>query len=123
MSTARDRQRTGNAVLTEGAVARIKGELLQGRSPRSLAEASGVGIETIRRISRGETWAWVAPALGAAFTPERSTPLESEAEASAARFLSAHSSLVEAISEEKAKTSEIDSMLDQLKKGDSDESE
>lgn len=55
----RRRQRTSAAILKEHEVARIKWNLLNGLSVRDCAEAYGVAAETIRRISRGETWGWV----------------------------------------------------------------
>lgn len=56
---SRNRQRTGAAVLTEDQVAHIKHRLFTGTPPRSIADEYGVGIETVRRISRGDTWGWV----------------------------------------------------------------
>ena len=51
--------RTGNAALSEGQVAHIKVLLQKGISAREIAQANDVGLETIRRIGRGDTWAWV----------------------------------------------------------------
>jgi transcriptional regulator with XRE-family HTH domain len=51
-------RQTPNAALTESDVGRIKGSRL---SVRELATDYDVSQETIRRIRRGETWAWVEP--------------------------------------------------------------
>jgi hypothetical protein len=51
--------RTGHATLNEQTVALIKARLKQGVSARQLAQVNEVGLETIRRIGRGDTWAWV----------------------------------------------------------------
>lgn len=56
---ARMRKRTAGATLTEPEVRIIKAKLQEGISPRALAGIYQVGIETVRRIDRGETWAWV----------------------------------------------------------------
>jgi len=48
-------------VLTAERVAEIKGELLCGRSSRSIAAEFGVSASTVLAIARGETWAGVAP--------------------------------------------------------------
>ena len=45
-----------NATLTVQQVAVIKLRLQQGMSARVIATAHDVGLETIRRIARGETW-------------------------------------------------------------------
>ena len=53
------RQRTSNAALSDEEVARIKRNLAGGMSPREIAQAYGVGAETIRKIARGDTYHWV----------------------------------------------------------------
>lgn len=60
--TGRYKQRTGNALLTANEVRVIKRKLLDGVSPRQLAETYNVGLETVRRISRGDSWNWLEPA-------------------------------------------------------------
>lgn len=50
-----------NSALTEETVARIKGLLTRGHTPKELGQAYGLATETIRRMGRGETWAWVSP--------------------------------------------------------------
>jgi hypothetical protein len=53
------RKRTAAATLNEREVARIKRLFKEGWTPRQVAEAYLVGIETARRIRREESWAWV----------------------------------------------------------------
>lgn len=55
------RKRTAAATLTEQEVARIKKLFAEGYSPRGIAEAYQVGVETVRRIRRGDSWGWVKP--------------------------------------------------------------
>lgn len=57
--SGRSRQRLAGAALTEREVAGIKTRLQQGHLPRAIADDYGVATESIRRIGRGETWAWV----------------------------------------------------------------
>lgn len=52
-------KRLGAATLTEAEVRVIKTKLAEGATPRELAEVYQVGLETIRRIKRGDSWAWV----------------------------------------------------------------
>lgn len=65
MTTHSKESKMANATLTADDVLRIRalarGGGLNGRSPsaREMAEIYGVGIETIRRILRGETWTWL----------------------------------------------------------------
>lgn len=54
----RMRQRMGNAQLTEDEVRAIR-RLAHVHSAREIAKLYGLGAETIRRLLRGETWAWV----------------------------------------------------------------
>jgi transposase len=51
--------RTANAVLNEAEVRVIRRNLAAGSSARLIAELYGLSIETIRRIGRRDTWAWV----------------------------------------------------------------
>ena len=53
-----------NPSLTISEVAAIKRRLLEGASSRQLASVYEVGLQTIRRIARGETWADVEPEVG-----------------------------------------------------------
>lgn len=46
-------------VLTREQVLLIKQGLAKGQPRRLLAELFGVGIETISRIDRGDTWGWL----------------------------------------------------------------
>jgi hypothetical protein len=55
----------GNAALSAQEVARIKRELLEGIQRKYLARRYEVGLETIARIARGETWTDIPPASGA----------------------------------------------------------
>lgn len=54
--------RTSNSVLTEVEVRKIR-SLAASHSVKALAEAFGVGAETVRRILRRETWTWVGEKL------------------------------------------------------------
>lgn len=55
-------QRHFSGTLQEHEVARIKKLLQAGdHSRRDIAHAYEVGLETIARIARGDTWAWVLP--------------------------------------------------------------
>jgi hypothetical protein len=58
------RQRTKSGILNEQEVAHIKWQLLQGRSPRSLAEEWDMSLWTMRAIGRGDTWSWVEARQG-----------------------------------------------------------
>lgn len=51
--------RNGNAVLGEEDVRRIRAS---SDSPQTLAMVYGLGVETIRRIRRRETWSWLPDA-------------------------------------------------------------
>ena len=55
--------KTGNSNLTENDVRRIRAA---GKTTptRQLAEAYGIGVETVRKILRRDTWQWVTDALG-----------------------------------------------------------
>jgi hypothetical protein len=55
----------GNAILTSNEVSRIKRDLAEGRSRKHIARAYQVGLETIARIARGDTWINVPVAEGA----------------------------------------------------------
>lgn len=56
----RNKHRMGAATLTEKEVKIIKRRLrTQEAMPKELAQIYCVGVETIRRIGRGESWSWV----------------------------------------------------------------
>lgn len=61
-----DRQRalSRSSILSEGDVIKIKQRLASGEPTRTIARSYQVGTETIRRISRGDTWAWLTPEQG-----------------------------------------------------------
>lgn len=61
MTLDKDEYRIGGAKLTESTVRVIKMKLNQGFSVKMMAQAYGVGKETIARIKRGDTWSWVRP--------------------------------------------------------------
>lgn len=65
-------RRVTNTNFTEADVARIKRNLSLGFSTRELAQANGCAIETIRKIARGDTWAWVEAERGEA--PAKAPP-------------------------------------------------
>ena len=99
----RNRQRTGGAVLSEAIVAGIKQRLFSGiSSVREEAQIYGVAMETIRKIWRGETWAWVE--AGAAIEP----PDHAAAQASFERL--------EKMLNEASDVKKLDSELEELKK-------
>ena len=54
-----NRQRKSNTGLIEAEVRHIRKLLVEGMSPREIAQAYNVGLETIRRIDRRDTWAWL----------------------------------------------------------------
>ena len=58
--------RNGNAVLGEEDVRRIRAS---SDSPQALAMIYGLGVETIRRIRRRETWSWLPDAPEGGGTP------------------------------------------------------
>jgi hypothetical protein len=64
-----NKSKATNTSLSEDQVARIKHRLYRGTPARNLAEEYGVGVETIRRIGRGDTWGWVPPSDGTAAPP------------------------------------------------------
>lgn len=59
--TDRQRALSTSSILKEDDVRKIKARLAVGDSPREIAKDYLVGAETIRRINRGETWAWLTP--------------------------------------------------------------
>ena len=52
-------QREANARLTRGDVIKIRQLTREGHSPREISQMYNVGLETIRRVLRGDTWAWL----------------------------------------------------------------
>lgn len=80
------RSLTGANVLTEFEVARIKRNLNKGMRPGEIAHAYLVGVETIRRIARGETWDWVKPETEVDETVFKDAPMTVDAAASLARL-------------------------------------
>ena len=52
-------RRTANTGLTEGSVRIIRNRAAQGVPVRVLATEFDIGLETVRRIIRHDTWAWV----------------------------------------------------------------
>lgn len=98
----RSRQRIAGAALTTREVAGIKVRLSRGDSPRLIAQDYDVGTETIRRIGRGETWAWVEAAeflidpLAEIIPPEPlPEAVQAELAESAQRLLALQASLAE----------------------------
>lgn len=72
--------RNGNAKLDEEDVRHIRWLLRTGQaSPREIAKARGLAVETVRRIERRETWGWLSD--------ETTAPPASGAEESLARVL------------------------------------
>lgn len=60
MATHSKESKMANATLTADDVLRIRSlASAGGHSARDMAMIYGVGIETIRRILRGETWTWL----------------------------------------------------------------
>lgn len=51
--------RVSGASLTEARVRAIRKQLAEGISPRFLADMYDTSVETIRRVGRRESWAWV----------------------------------------------------------------
>jgi len=54
----------GNAVLTVDEIRRIKRDLIEGVPRKRLAQRYEVGLETISRIARGDTWREILPLDG-----------------------------------------------------------
>ena len=80
--------RTTNASLNEEAVRRIRLMHRQGESTRVLAKEYGVGVETVRRVLRWETWAWVSEeGSGAEAEDWQHPPLTQEEKDAAERSL------------------------------------
>lgn len=50
-----------NTAFTIAEVKRIKRDLVEGRPRKHIARAYGVGLETVARIARGDTWGDVSP--------------------------------------------------------------
>jgi hypothetical protein len=79
-------RRVTNTNFTEAQVARIKRNLLLGFSARELAQANGCALETIRKIGRGDTWAWVEAEAAEAPAELPPAPLPSAIAESQARL-------------------------------------
>ena len=54
----------GNAKLTAADIVIVKTRYARGETPRVIARSFGLAAETIRRVLRGETWAWLIPEQG-----------------------------------------------------------
>lgn len=54
-----------NTAFTKAEVAKIKRDLLEGKRRKDIARAYEVGLETIARIARGDTWGDIQPASNA----------------------------------------------------------
>jgi len=54
----------GKAKLTVEDVIIVKCRLANGETPRVIAQSFGLSTETIRKIARGESWAWLIPEQG-----------------------------------------------------------
>lgn len=115
------RQREHSGRLTVKEVAQIKRHLLDGTStPRELAAAFSIALQTVRAIQRGDTWAWVTPDHEHLDQLETSPEAASAAEDSLKRLLDANPDLpvqrlVEDIDAVAAKRREADESLDNLK--------
>lgn len=86
-TAAHRRKRLASATLTENEVRGIKLRLSRNESPREIAADHQVGVETIRRIARGETWYWVDTPVDLDSPPSGPPPSEAEIEASQARLM------------------------------------
>lgn len=129
---ARALKRTGAATLTEDEVRVIKQKLAEGATPRLLASVYMVGIETIRRIRRGESWAWIEERSG-----EEDLPLPPAQSGEAERIAASQAELmrrlgmplleqtaespdgIERLAREVQRAQEPDRLLDQLGKQES----
>ena len=82
----------GNAKITEESVRALR-QLAGRHTPKELARIYGLGLETVRRILRRDTWAWVEdimPELDAVRNLEPLTQAEAaQAQASLERVLAA----------------------------------
>lgn len=67
-----------NATLTEEDVFMIRERAAGGMPAKKLAEFFNVGVETVRRVIRRETWAWVGGGKGKKI--ERDSPVISDDE-------------------------------------------
>lgn len=107
----------GNAKITEESVRALR-RLSTTHTPKELAKIYRIGLETVRRILRRDTWAWVEdimPAgLGEMDTPvEPLTPAEQQAaDASLARVLAATG--MGKLAAETAKHFRADGMVEEL---------
>lgn len=111
------RARVTNGVLTESEVAQIKWNLQQGLStPREIAQAYGVGTETIRRIDRGDTWAHVQ-----ALPPDQAQSAAPASEISEEEIEASKQRLLEKLQGDIGKVKRIDGELEELKNEDDDQ--
>lgn len=81
--------RTGNAVLKDADIRRIR-ELAKTHTTRDLSEAYNVGMETIRKIVRRDSWKWVADLIPLDMPLSTPSPLEYEAATASAQRVQEH---------------------------------
>ena len=105
-----NRQRKSNTGLIEAEVRHIRKLLVEGMSPREIAQAYNVGLETIRRIDRRDTWAWldqeVPPKL-----PSTSPEADQAAQDSLTRLLALGVPITKVDPQAERGTSLLDKML------------
>lgn len=87
-------QREANARLTRGDVVKVRELSREGHSARAIAQAYGVGIETIRRVLRGDTWAWLIEGTGTPAALEQQQRVIEESRTALERLLERDPSLV-----------------------------
>lgn len=113
---ARQRQRLANSGFTEVQVQRIRELARNGSSVKELAQAYLCGLETIRRLLRRETFAWVSDDLAVAAAVPLTQKETAEADAILARI---QASLAPAgqsrLQAEAAKAFVADGMIDELR--------
>ena len=103
----RKRMRMGNSTLTEQDVRDIRRRLARGESnPRMEARFHGVGLETIKRIERRDTWDWLKDEVNPLAQEEEKKMLQE----SASRMFA----MQEAIAAEKAQGAKADAMVQEM---------
>ena len=123
--------RTGNAQLKEADVRMIR-QLAGTQSVRELAEIYCVGMETVRKVLRRDSWKWIAEEVDydAPLAPLTQTE-RFAADVSFARLQgmlkaqpeesSGHAKLAQMLAQERKKIADVDEHLEQIGRGPLDE--